>query len=169
MKPLIIGLSYDIKTIFLVFCYQKHLTSLTFLGGTLEWKWINLGNFDRTVTKFSFPYKPFGIYAKLFTFKLSLACLFISLIELLKFKLESPAKWCTLEYFIAFAYTIYVSNIRIKTIYWGILFPITDIKNPINMGVGGSLIPANINNDDKRIWIIYYILAVHSTPGVYSG
>ena len=32
MKPLIIGLSYDMKTIFLVFRYQKHLFSFTFLG-----------------------------------------------------------------------------------------------------------------------------------------
>ena len=38
---------------------------------------------------------------KRLTLKLSLACLFTSLIELLKFKLESSAKWCTLEYFIA--------------------------------------------------------------------
>ena len=51
--------------------------------------------------KFSFPYKPFGIYAKLFALKLSLSCLFISIIELLNLKLESSAKWCTLEYFIA--------------------------------------------------------------------
>ena len=55
------------------------------------------------------------------------------------------------------------------------LFPITDIKskavirksrNPINMG---ALIPANINNEGKRIWTIYYVLAVHLDSGVYSG
>ena len=67
MKPLIIRLSYDMETIFFEFCYQKQLFSFTFFWDTLEWKWINLGNFDRTVTKFSYPYKPFGIYAKLFT------------------------------------------------------------------------------------------------------
>ena len=33
----------------------------------------------------------------------------------------------------------------------------------------GALVPANINNDDKRIREIYYILAVHLSPGVYSG
>ena len=79
-----------------------------------------------------------------------------------------------------FAYTIYVGiiytihfytpYIGIKTIYRSILFAITDIKsnvvirkshNPINMG---ALITANINNDDKRIRAIYYILAVHSAP-----
>ena len=72
-----------------------------FFWDTLEWKWINLGNTDRTVTKFLFPHKTFGIYAKLFTLKLSFACLFISLTDLLKFRLESSAKRCTLEYLIA--------------------------------------------------------------------
>ena len=101
MKPLIIGLSYDMKTIFLVFCYQKHRFSFTLIWDILKWKLINFGNFDRSVTKFSFSYKLFGIYAKLLTLKLSLAFFFINLIELLKFDLESSAKWCTLEYFIA--------------------------------------------------------------------
>ena len=32
MKPLIIGLSYDMKTTLLVFCYNKHLISFTFFG-----------------------------------------------------------------------------------------------------------------------------------------
>ena len=85
MKPLIIGLSYDMKTIFLVFATKSILSLLLYWEDTLEQKWINLENFDRTVTKFLFPYKPFGIYAKLFALKLSLACLIISLIELLKF------------------------------------------------------------------------------------
>ena len=63
------------------FCYSKELV--------------------RAATKFSLAFKPLAIYAKLFTVKLSLACLFIGLIELLKFKFASSAKWCTLEYFIA--------------------------------------------------------------------
>ena len=48
-----------------------------------------------------FPIRPFAIYAEIFTLKLLLTCLFISLIELLKFRLASSANWCTLEYFIA--------------------------------------------------------------------
>ena len=56
-----------------------------------------------------------------------------------------------------FAYTTYVSKIGIKTIYWGTLFSITDIKskavikkshNAINMV---ALIPVNINSNDKGI------------------
>ena len=74
MKPLIIGLSYDMKTIFFVFCFH-------FFGGHIGMEVINLGDFGRTVTKFPFPYKPFNIYARLFTLKLSLACLFISLMS----------------------------------------------------------------------------------------
>ena len=62
----------------------------------------------------------------------------------------------------------------IITIYCGILFPITDAKSKavirINIPlIWGALTPANINNDDKRIWTIYQILAVHSAPGVDSG
>ena len=74
MKPLIIGLSYDMKTIFFVFCFY-------FFWGHIGMEVINLGNFDRTVTKFPFPYKPFNIYARLFTLKLSLACLCVSLMS----------------------------------------------------------------------------------------
>ena len=33
----------------------------------------------------------------------------------------------------------------------------------------GALVPANIKNDEKRIRAIYYILAVHLSPGVYLG
>ena len=51
----------------------------------------NLKELDHTVTKFSFPFQPFVIFANLLTLKLSLACLFISLIELLKFSLRHLA------------------------------------------------------------------------------
>ena len=63
-------------------------------------------------------------------------------------------------------YTIYVSKIGIKTIYWGILFPITDIKsrelwseNSIIPLIWGLLIPVNINNDDNAYeqYIIFWL------------
>ena len=37
------------------FCYQKRLISFNSFWDTLEWEWINLGDFDSTVTKFTFP------------------------------------------------------------------------------------------------------------------
>ena len=38
MKPLITGLSYDMKAIVLVFCYQKHLFSFHFFLGHIGMK-----------------------------------------------------------------------------------------------------------------------------------
>ena len=50
MKPLTIGISYDTKIIFLVFCYQKNLFSFTCFWGTLAWK-SNLNHWLRKLIK----------------------------------------------------------------------------------------------------------------------
>ena len=98
MQP---GLRYDLsKAYYKIGGHNNHFKFSLYLLKIIH-TFYNSKELNRTVTKFSFQFQPFAVYAELLTLKLSLTCLFVSLIELLNFRLASSAKWCILEYFIA--------------------------------------------------------------------